>query len=180
MTILEQISKLKLEIKKVEEDEAASYAAANKTEYGSKEWMDKWDDNRRDKETVDSLYGELDDLYEKYENEIVDADPGVYYESSAGSEFGCRCCIYKLESDHLVIIDDTGHDNLAGNSLAADLSGLTLDEARSFVKARNSESDEINSGKQPDGSHSFYWNIRFGETRKIPRKCLQTESIDAI
>ena len=65
MTILERISKLELEIKKAERAEVASYAIASKTKYKSNEWLNAWDDNRRDRETVDSLYSELNSLYEQ-------------------------------------------------------------------------------------------------------------------
>jgi hypothetical protein len=74
----------------------------------------------------------------------------------AGSEYGCRVCWYEIIEGVLVLRDEGDHDNLAGNSAACNLEGMTLDQARQKAAALNSEG----SGHSYDGCHACTWFIR--------------------
>jgi hypothetical protein len=164
------------ELTKELEAEEAELARLKKDAYHQTEhsqaWYEAWANVQAQQRDVDHIQDAIDKQQEEYWNEEIPAPEGLYYDVVAGSEFGCRYVTYRLSDGVLQIVDDTGHDNLAGNSLAADLAGMTLSEAQVFVKAKNDETDEFNADRRADGSHSFYWHISFKCAKTVARHVL--------
>lgn len=79
----------------------------------------------------------------------------MFYSITAGSEFGCREVIYRLIENVLVLRDEGNHDNLAGNGIACEFEGLTIEQAQKKIKAENSEG----TGHSYDGCHACNWSI---------------------
>jgi len=77
----------------------------------------------------------------------------------AGSEYGSRRAWYQIVSGVLVLQNEGNHDNLAGNELALDFEGLTLEQA--YAKARALDSEPV--GHDYDGCHACKWGIEVRE-----------------
>ena len=88
------------------------------------------------------------------DTEIVAVGDGWAF-VNAGSEYGSRRAWYQIVGDVLVLRDEGDHDNLAGNHLALDFEGLTLEQA--YAKAEALDSEPV--GHDYDGCHACKWGI---------------------
>jgi hypothetical protein len=92
----------------------------------------------------------------------------------AGSSYGSREAWYQIIEGRLVILHDGDHDNLAGNGLAIEFQGYTLDQARERIAALNDEP----VGHAFDGCHGCTWSI--GLTVEVPPEWLTYKTPDEV
>lgn len=62
-----------------------------------------------------------------------------FIQVSAGSHYGTRDALYEIVEQVLVLRHRGNDDNLAGNAVALDFEGLTLEQAHQKKKAYNDE-----------------------------------------
>ncbi|KKN24821.1 hypothetical protein LCGC14_0891130 [marine sediment metagenome] len=101
----------------------------------------------------------------------------MFYSIIAGSGYGSREVIYKLVENVLVLRDEGDHDNLAGNSIACDFEGMTIEQAQKKIEAENSEG----TGHSYDGCHACNWSITLRELEmgQVPAHLIYNEPSEA-
>ena len=102
----------------------------------------------------------------------------MFYSIMAGSGFGWRTVIYRLVENVLVLRDEGDHDNLAGNGIACEFEGLTIEQAQKKIGAENSGG----TGHSYDGCHACNWSITLRELEKdqVPAHLIYNEPSEAL
>jgi hypothetical protein len=87
------------------------------------------------------------------------AEQNKWVDITAGSEYGAMTCWYEVVEGVLVLRDQEEDSALAGNSIAADFEGMTIDQARQKCDVLNDEP----TGHAYDGCHVCKWSIGLDE-----------------
>jgi len=165
----EEIRRLKALAEQARKEMRAKFETAVRIRPEQYGYFIAWHEHDDARETMEALERQLDQAIDEYWDENVDTPGERWFEVIAGSGFGYRMALYKLENDVLILKDPGEHDNLAGNSLVLEAEGLTPEDAKTFIRQEN-ESAESFRCQRYDGCHACTWKIDIVERFAVPRR----------